>query len=30
MRETLRAIIEPQLREGLGKIQPLTPEELSY
>jgi len=26
MRETLRAIFEPQLREGLGKIQPLTPE----
>lgn len=26
MREKLRAIFEPQLREGLGKIQPLTPE----
>jgi len=26
MRETLRAIFEPQLREGLNKIQPLTPE----
>jgi len=26
MRETLRAIFEPKLKEGLGKIQPLTPE----
>lgn len=26
MRETLRAIFEPQLREGLGRIQTLTPE----